>query len=459
MSSLTMMLKQEDVDSPEKRGNFTVTVVGCGRMGIPTACLFAEAGFKVICVDVDQGVVALLKKGKTPLAEPGLEELVKKHTNEGRLTVTNNCKEAASASDVIMFTVPTLIDKKRKPDYLSVEKACREVGMGLRSGCLVIFESTVGPGLTESLVKETLENASGLKAGSDFGLAYSPIRATSGQVLQNIASYARIVGAVNERSLEVACLVLGTITKGEIIKVRDMKTAEAVKLFENVQRDVNIALANEFAQFCEKAGIDYEEARKTANTQPYCHLLVPGIVGGHIPKDAYLLVDEADSLNASLHMVTLARKVNDEMLDHTLRLVRDALRACGKPLRRARVSVLGVSYRPNIKEAQVSLIKELVNILKRRGAFVKVYDPLFSAKELVEMGYPAEDTLTKAVEGADCLIIAVGHDQFKRLNLKKAKLLMKKSAAIVDVGHVIEPARAEKENLVYRGLGRGVWTR
>ncbi len=451
-----MALEKGDLGAPEKREKFTVGVIGCGRMGLPTACLFAEAGFKVLCADANPQVVNSVSKGKAPFSEPGVDALLKKNVKGGCLKAVNENKEAASLSDIILLVLPTRVDEKRKPDYGHFEKACKEVGMGLRSGSLIIVESTTGPGITETLVKEGLENASGLRAGVDFGLAHSPIRAASGHVLRDIATYPKVVGAINERSLDVACLVLGTVTKGEIVRVRDIKTAEAVKLFENVQRDVDLALANELALLCEKIGIDFMEAAKAANTQPHSHLLYPGIVSGHIPKDPYLLIDEAENVNVRLRMAILARKVNDAMLRHTLRLTEDALRRCGKTLRRAKIPVLGVSYRPNVKNPVGTSTRELVNMLSSKGAKVLVYDPFFSYKELMDMGYPTERTLAKIVEGADCLVIAVGHDKFRRLNLKRIKFLFKSPAAIVDMGHVIDPVKAEKEGFVYRGVGRGV---
>ena len=456
--SMTMKLAKEDIDTPEKREKYTVSVVGCGRIGLLTACLFAEAGFKVISVDADQRIINLLKKGKSPFAEPRLNELVKKHAKEGGFSATTDVRKAASASDIILFTVSTSVDKRKKPDYSYVEKACREVGMGLRSGSLIVFQSTMGPGITETLVRETLENASGLKAGIDFGLAYSPILANPGHVSKNIASHARIVGAINQQSLEVACLVLGTTT-GEIVEVSDMRTAEAVKLFESVYQDVNIALANEFAHFCEKIGIDFAEAQKAGSSNPCCYLQTPGIVGGHSPKNPYLLVEEAEAVNVKLRMLTLARKINEEVLDHTLYLARDALRSCGKTMRRAKIAVFGVSSRPNVKVPHDSPTKKLVNMLKKKGMLVQVYDPFFSYKELLKMGYPAKATLTKSVEGTDCIIIAVGHARFRRLNLGRIKVFAKKPVAIVDMGHVIDPEKAEKEGFVYRGVGRGVWTK
>jgi len=457
--SMMMKLAREDIDSSEKREKYTVSVVGRGRMCLSTACLFAEAGFKVIGVDMDQRIVNLMKTGKSPFTEPQLDALIKKHMREGRFTATTDARNSASISDIIIFMVPTHVDQRKKPDYSYVEKACREAGMGLRSGSLVIFQSTVGPGVTETLVKETLENASGLKAGTDFGLAYCPIRATSEHVSEDVA-HAKVVGAINQQSLKAACLVLGIITKGEIVTVRDVRTAEAVKLFENVCLDVNIALANEFARFCEKTGIDFVEARNAANTQTHRYLQVPRIAGGgHISEDPYLLAEEAEEVNVKLRMLTLARKINDEMLIHTLHLAKDALRSCGKTLRRAKISVLGVSSCPNVKESRGSPTKKLASTLRKRGSLVQVYDPLYTHKELLKMGYPAKTTLTKTVEGVDCIIIAVGHDRFRRLNLGRIKIFVKKPAAIVDMGHVIDPDKAEKEGFVYRGVGRGVWTK
>jgi len=455
-----MSWEKSDIDTPGKREKYTISVVGCGRIGLPTALTFADAGFRVVGADTDPHVVNLLTRGRTPFDEPRMGELLKRHVKSGRFTATTDIRKASSESDVVILAVPAPIDQKKKPDYSPVEKTCKDVGIGLRRGSIVIIASTTGPGTAETLAKETLENSSGLKAGSDFGLAYSPTRAAPGRVLSDIVSYPRVVGAVNEESLRVASIIFGAVVKGGTVEVKDMKTAEAVKLFENVQRDVSIALANELSRFCEKVGIDFHEAQRAANTQPHCHLLVPGIVGGHIQEAPYLLVEEAENTNVKLRMLLLARKINDEMVAHTIRLTKDALKHCGRALGRARITVLGVSYRANIKEPRGSSTKELVDSLRAKGATVRVYDPFYSFKEMTDMGFPTEISLTKAVEGADCLIFVVGHDRFKRLNLRRVKFLMRKSAAIVDMGHVVEvPLKAEKEGFVYRGVGRGVWSK
>ena len=454
--SQILNLEATDWNSTTERGKHTVCVVGCGRIGLPTACVVAEAGFRVIGVDTNANVVGLLKRGKAPFVETGLSILLKKHLRSGSFKATTDTKKAVSQSDIIMIIVPTVIDEKKKPDYSYVEKSCKDVGTGLNRGSLVIFASTVGPGITETLVKETLENTSGLKAGIDFGLANSTTRAAPGQILQDLISYPRVVGAIDEKSFEIASLFFKTFVKNGIVSVHDLRTAEMVKLFENVYRDVSLALSNELGLSCEKLKIDYLEAQAAANTQPYCHLLRPGLVAGHIPKDPYLLLEEAENAGARLSVVASARKVNDGMLDHTIQLAKDALCERQRPFKNAKIALLGVSYRANIKEPRGTAVTQLAKLFATKGAVVRVFDPLFSYNELREIGLPAERTLEKAVEGTDCLVIVVGHNRFKHLSLKKLKLLMTKAASIVDMGNVIQPGKAEKAGFVYRGVGRGV---
>jgi len=453
--STAMTWKESDVDTAEKRGKYTISVIGCGKTGLSTACLFADVGFKIVGADSNLYIINLIKKGKAPFVEPELTKLIKKHAKTERFTVTNQVKEAVSRSDVIIFAVSTPIDQKKKPDYSHMEKASKEMGMGLRSGSLVIVESTVGPGQTETFFKEALEKASGLKAGTDFGLAYSPISTLPHYTFQDIATRPRVVGAFNEQSLRVARIVLSLITKADIISVRNIKTAEAVSLFESVYGDVNHALANELANFCEKAGIDFLESQKAINTRLHCSMPIPDVATGYFSPEPYLLFEEAENTDVELRLATQARRINEEMLNRTIHLTRDALRSCGKSVRRARISLLGVSGRANVKEANNFFTRNLVTTLSKNGARVRVYDPFFSTKELAELDYQVEKTLGKSVEGADCLLIVVGHDRFKRLNLRRIKFLVRKPAAIVDVCNVMDPNYARKEGFAYCGIGRG----
>jgi UDP-N-acetyl-D-mannosaminuronic acid dehydrogenase len=442
-------------------GALTIGVVGLGWMGLPTACLFAEAGARVIGADMNPKIVERVNKGDAPIDEPGLSPMLKKALRAGKFSATTATEEAAANSDILFLVVPTMIDRQKRADYSAVEDACVSIGKGLKNGSLVIFESTCGPGVTERVVKGTIEKYSGLVASQGFGLAYSPIRAMGGRALQDIQTYAKLVGAIDKKGLEAACAALSIIVKGELIRVRDIKTAELAKLFETIYRDVNIGLANEFALLCEELGVDYEEAMKTANSQPYSHLHNTGVgVGGHcLPVYPYLLATEAFAFDARLRLVLDARKINDFMPRHVAKLASDGLRVCGKSLKRAKVVVLGISYRPNVKETRYSPSLDLISILKKRGARVTAFDPLYNSSEVESMGLLSEPTLRKAIEKADCAILSVAHDDFKKLDTIELAAHMSKQGLIIDCTGTLDSGSVEKSGLVYRGVGRGLWTR
>ncbi len=442
-------------------GALTIGVIGLGWMGLPTACLYADAGARVIGADMNPKVVERVNKGDPPIDEPGLSAMLKKVVRSGKLTATTSTEETAANADILFIVVPTMIDKQKRADYSAVEDVCASIGKGLRNGSLVIFESTCGPGVTERVVKATIEKYSGLIAGQGFGLAYSPIRAMGGRGLQDLQSYSKIVGAIDLKSLEATCAAFSVIVKGELIRVRDIKTAELSKLFETIYRDVNIALANEFALLCEEIGADYLEAMKAANSQPYSHLHSTGVgVGGHcLPVYPYLLASEVYALDARLRLVLDGRKINDLMPRHIAKLASDGMRVCGKSLKRAKVVVLGISYRPNVKETRYSPSLDLIAILKKRGARVAAYDPLFNASEMESIGLASEPTLRKAIEKADCVILTVAHDDFKDMDTVELAAHISKKGLIIDCTGIIDPTSVEKSGLVYRGIGRGLWTR
>ena len=451
-----MELSPKEVRTALKEGKLVVSVYGLGWMGLPIACLFAEAGAMVIGVDIDPRVIELIRRGESPVEEPNLKHMLKNFFNS-RIKVTSDLREAASQSDVIVIVVPTNIDESRKPDYSALEKAAREIGLKMRKESLVIVESTVGPGVTEAVVKKSLEASSGFKAGLDFGLSYSPIRAMAGKGLRDIRSYPRVVGGIDRKSLDVASALLESIVSGGMVKVKDIRTAEAVKLFENVYRDVNIGLANGLAIFCEKVGIDFKEVKEAANTQPYCHLHEPGIgVGGHcIPVNPYFLVEVAERVGVELKLVKVARKINDDMPTHVLQLVTKALRNCKKTLKWSRIAVLGISYRANVKEAKHSPSREVIKRLLMKGAKVSVYDPYFTTVEMKEMGYSSTESLERTVEGVDCVFLAVSHDEFKRLKPENIIRFLRRPSCIVDGCRIFNPEEVRGKGVAYYGIGLG----
>lgn len=449
MSSSILHVKPEEIDSNEKRVAFTVGIIGSGSLGLAHACLFADAGFKVICADPDTMVASQLAKGKTPLAPSEVEAKLKKHLKTGHFSATNDIKTAVTQSQIIAITTSVGIDEKNNPDYSDMEHACKLVGASLHRDSIVIVMSAVGIGAIDSTVRENVENASGFKAGLDFALAYSP----------SCALDERFVAATDKTSLAAASTIMECITKKGIKRTNNIKAAELAALLNAVQQDLNDALANEIAFLCEKAHIDYIETQKLLTTNTSCNSTTTTPTHERTREEPYLLLESAESLNTKLRLTTVARETNEEVPKHAIALASDALRNCGKTLRRARVAILGISETPNARNPPKKMLNKLVKMLETKGAKVCVYDPYFSNNELSEMQKHVRKSLTEAVERVDCLVIITGHDQFRRLSLKKLKPIMKMPAAIVDLEAVFEPDKVEMEGFIYRGLGRGVWTK
>lgn len=458
MSTPIMQAKPEEMDTPEKRGNRVVSIIGCGQQGILQAVLFADAGFKVTCVDADQTTVGRIAKGRTSLKLEAAARL-KSHAKTGRLTATNDVGEAVSHSDIIAITTPVKISSRKKAEYSDLENTCKKTGSNLRSGSLVIVASLTGIGLTEGLIKETLENTSGLKAGTDFGLVYSPIQIRHTLTCEEAANYQRIVAATDKDSLKIASFVFELLAKRGVRRTDNVKAAELAALLEVLQRDINIALANETALLCERIGVDYTEALKIIGPDTDKLSPTPTLADDSLSDEPYLLLEDAESFNIRSRVATAARDTNEETVKHVANLVKDALKSCGKTMKRARIALLGVSQTPNAQSPIKRTARKIIDTLEARGAKISIYDPYISENEIAETSYHLKKNSTEAMERADCVIILTAHDQFKHMNLRKMKLTMKMPAAIIDLEGVAEPSKIEKEGFVYRGLGRGVWTK
>lgn len=445
--------KSAETETFERRDEWTVSIVGCGRLGILHACLFAEAGFKVICVDSDQAVVERILKGKVPFLKHEVEPILRKNLASRRLRATNDLKAAVTQSNIIIVTTPVIVDDKGKVDHSLLEKVLKTIGSCLSRETLIIITSIVGIGITEGLLKEVLESSSGFKAGSGFHVAYSPILFPERQTLRGLSSYRRIVAASDRASLEAALKVIKQLTNADVIPIQNVKLAEAITLFEAAFQNINSALASEFALLCEKLGIDYSMACNFLSS--YAGLYAPSTS----KSDALqILLEEAENINVKLRIPETAIGLDEEVLRHEVELIRDALKSCGKPLRRAKIALLGFSQTPNTTDVPKDSTKKIVGILQNKGAKLTLYDPYMSWKILTEPEHvPFRKSLVEAVEGADCIVITASHEQLKRLNLKKLKLLAKMPAAIVDLEGILDPVKVETEGFIYRGFGRGVW--
>ncbi len=431
-------IKPPEVDSVLKRQNYTVSVVGCGPRGILFASAFAEAGFKVICTDADPSVVKKVTKGKAPNSEPWAEAKLKGFVRLGQISATGEVKKAVSQSDIVIIASAAKVDAQRKADSSQIENICKQVGTALHQGALVVLGGIAGFGFTDGTVKETLENTSGLKAGQDFGLAYIPIINTQ----TPITNAPLTVAAADAQSLEAAATILRTTT-ANVILVGDVKSAEAAALFTVAFQDAQTALANELAMFCENANINFFAVSKLLwLTNPSFR---PSIAQEN-KEEAYLLLDSGENLNAKLRLPSLARQINEDMVKHAVNLTQDALRVCGKSLRRARVAVLG-------HFDQTSAMEAFVKSIELKGAKASIYDPS-PRRELLD-SHAATNSLNEAVEGADCMVVLATQEEFNRLNLKKLRALMKSPSVIVDLAGKFEPKQVETEGFIYRGLGRG----
>jgi len=459
MSTQIKQATPEELDTPEKLGKHAVSVFGGGQAAVLQAILFTDAGFKVTFVDPDQTMINNIARGRVPFLKKETQAKMKSQEKAGSMNATSDFKEAVSHSDIIAITTPTKITYKKKTDCSEMESTCKKIGSSLQKGSLIIIMGLAGIGMTEGPIKEALENTSGLKAGTDFGLAYSPLQTAHTQTLEETANRQRMVAATDKDSLRIASLILETITKRTVRKAASIKTAEVAALLEVLQRDVRIAFKNEAAVLCEKAGVDYIETQKIMDTSTDSPPPPSTFDNDSDNDEPYILLEDADNFNLNPRIARAARSTNEDTVKHVTDLVRYALKSCGKTLKRARITVLGASQTPNAPSPFKNSARKIVETLQARGAKISIYDPYLSESEIVDAQYQLKKNMNDAVERADCLLILTLHEQFKRLNLRKMRLSMKAPAAIVDLENAAEPSKIEKEGFVYRGLGRGGRTR
>ncbi len=359
----------------------TVAVVGAGKMGLPLAAQFASHGWTVIAVDVNPAVVETINAGRSHVGdEPGLAEMVASVHAAGRLRATLDAAAAAREADVVVLIVPVMLDADHQPDYRYMDPAVASIAPGIHAGSTVIFETTLPVGDTRNRFAPLLEQASGLVPDRDFFVAFSPERLFSGATLANLATYPKLVGGVGPASTDRAARFYASVLDAEVVAMSSSEAAEFSKLADTTYRDVNIALATEFAHAADALGIDVQEVIAAANSQPYSHIHQPGIgVGGHcIPVYPHLLLSRAPGLR----LVETAREVNDGQSDRAVAVVDAAVHG----LAGAPVLVLGLTYREGVKELAYSRAIPLIDALVAAGAEVWAYDPLLDAEETRALG-------------------------------------------------------------------------
>ncbi len=395
----------------------TLCVLGLGYIGLPTASTFATHGLHVTGVDVNTQVIQRLKQGELHIYEPGLRTLVQAALRSGNLVI----QEQPTPADAFIIAVPTPFKEGKHADLDYVISAAEAIVPHLGRGNLVVLESTSPPRTTLDVVRPILER-SGLKAGEDFHLVYSPERVLPGQILRELIENARVIGGIDAESAHAGSDLYTTFVRGEII-LTDATTAEMVKLMENTYRDVNIAIANEFARLADRFGVDAWEAITLANRHPRVRILNPGPgVGGHcISVDPWFLVEAAPDLT---DLIRTAREVNDAQPKFVVETVRRAVGA----LEGTRIAALGLAYKPDVDDLRESPAIEICRELSAAGAIVRAYEP-YKIDAQIE-GVETTTTLGEILDEADVLLLLVGHAPLRNLDPVVAAQLTKARVAV-----------------------------
>src|SRR3989454_2079772 len=392
-----------------------VGICGLGSVGLPLALTFGEKGFQVIGFDSDKRKIEAIEKGESYIKHIASERIARATKSEKLFIATMDFRRAAKA-DALILCVPTPLNANREPDMTYIENTARAIGPYVRSGQLVVLESSTYPGTTDEVVKPILEKLSGLRAGIDFFLAFSPEREDPGNPSFNTATIPKVVGGLTQQCTELACaLYASAITK--VVPVKGTREAELTKLLENIFRCVNIALVNEMKLLCERMNIDLWEVIDAAKTKPFGFMPFypgPGLGGHCIPIDPFYLTWKAREFEFNTRFIELAGEINLQMPHHVVERTMDALNEQGKGLKGARVLILGLAYKKNIDDLRKSPSIRLIELFREKGAVVSYHDPYcpkmkemrHQPKYMLEM----ESVPLESAKEMDVVVIATDHD-------------------------------------------------
>ncbi|PWR72772.1 nucleotide sugar dehydrogenase [Methanospirillum lacunae] len=408
--------------------NKLVCVVGLGYVGFPLAEAFAQH-IRTIGFDIDQQKIESIKK-----SQPGFD-------------VTSDPQSIKNA-DFVLICVPTPVTKAKDPDLGAVRSAATTIGQNLKSGTIVVLESTVYPGVTEDIMIPILEKESGMKCGTDFFVGYSPERINPNDDEHTLEKITKIVSGMDENTTDILCDLYGLVTT--VYRAPNIKTAEAAKVIENIQRDLNIALMNELSIIFQKMSIDTKAVLNAAETKWNFHKYRPGLVGGHcIPVDPYYLVYKAEELGYHPQVILAGRAINDSMPRHVAQMTIKGLNEAGKVIRNSKVLIMGLTYKEDVPDTRESSVEEIIHELKEFKIDVYGYDPLLPDEVIRKFGViPLQDPNMKV----DVVIIAVAHTLFKKKNIQNIRYLMNTNPVLVDVQGMVNSDEAEKVGMFYLKL-------
>jgi len=410
----------------------TVCVVGLGYVGLPLAEAFSQH-LRTIGYDLDAKKIARINAGP------------------GNKVIATMDPAMIHEADVVIIAVPTPVTKAKDPDISYIVSAAEIVGRNMKEGAIVVLESTVYPGLTEEIMVPTLERVSSKVCGKDFAVGYSPERINPGDDDHALEKITKIVSGMDEKTTELLAALYGLVTR--VYVARDIRTAEAATVIENVQRDLNIALMNELSIIFRKMGLDTKAVLEAAGTKWNFHSYRPGLVGGHcIPVDPYYLVYKAEELGYHPQVILAGRAINDSMPKHVSDIAIKELNRAGKVIRDSKVLVMGLTYKENVPDTRESPVGEMVSELKEFDIDVYGYDPLLAPAEIERFGAKPVASLQGLEGPVDCIIVNSPHEAFGELTLEKMLSICNGKPIIVDVTGMLRRNDGVREGCVYRTL-------
>ena len=444
----------EDVRKSLESGTIRVCVIGIGRIGLPTALSFAKSGLETIGVDINTDLVEKINSGIFPLKdEPGYEEIFSQVLEQGKFSATTTIESAVPNSDLIILSLPTPMDENNVPDYSALTKVAKRLSDILSPNSLVIVESTIEPGFIEDEIVSIISKSDRLDIEKNFFIGVCPENANPGEILHDFTNLPRLVGGINSDITKVIKMIYTKVFSVELIEMPNCKTANAVKLTTNVFRDINIAFVSELSLMFEKLGIDtkkvLEAAKKKYNFQ--VHYPGAGVGGPCLPINSYQLLNTARRTGTNLSIIESGRKINEKMPDHVIELTNSAFDECSKSIEATNILILGISYKPNVKDIQLTPAEEIIKKLQNKGATISIYDPYFTSKEV--FGISVERKIDQVLSKVDACIIVTAHDEFKKLDISIFKNM--KNPILIDTRGIFDPSDAKSADLIFRGLGRG----
>jgi UDP-N-acetyl-D-galactosamine dehydrogenase len=423
-----------------------IAVVGLGYVGLPLALAFAKEGKKILGFDVNAEKIKELQKGHDRTHEVDPADL-----QNSNITYTTDAT-ALKTVPFIIVAVPTPITLNNEPDLSLVESASHLIGKNLSKGAIVVFESTVYPGVTEDVCAPIIEEESGMKYGKDWFIGYSPERINPGDKEHTLDKIVKVVAGMTPAITEKVAETYLTVCKAGVHKAESIKVAEAAKVIENIQRDLNIALMNELSLIFKKLDIRTDDVLRAAGTKWNFHRYTPGLVGGHcIGVDPYYLVYRARELGIHPQVITAGRSINDGMAPYLAAQITELLQLQGKDPKKGKALVLGVTFKENVPDIRNSKVFDLIKGLQKAGVHTSAYDPIASHAELAHE-YQFTTMLEKPTGTYDVVILAAPHHEFKEWSATHFKKLLREGGILLDIKSALNPADFAEDSVSYMSL-------